>query len=984
MDALAPGSTVSFFRLGERIGNTVWRAEDTRTGKAVAVKLLSRQLPKEPQRREAFVKDVRQNAALYHANLVSILEVAIAGDMLLLVMELVDGQPVTKKYTEKAAGRSEFFRVAYQMADALKLLHGKNLIHANVNGDSILVTPVGQVKLAGLNLTNLLPKKDGPAGTYQQKGTDVRCVSYMAPEQIANQPLTPQTDIWSVGVVLYEVGTGRLPYTASAAPEIARKIVEENPASPKASNPDIDGGVLSVMGRCLFKDPFKRQKDVKSMLEDIAKADPQAATFAAEVARASVQPSASAAPSTPMRNVVLLLADVASYEELQATDPAAAAKAAARMQQILGEAAYLFDGEVIDPFAPRLIAEMPSVENALEAARKGEFDFSPDQQGSDPLPVRLLLHAGEVTTHDGAVVGEAITKGFEVLGQLQPMKLFITEEFARRARGKVRLHDVGARVGVKLYEIQPTEAKVELPPEPTTAELAAEDAEEANALAAAATAKKKAKQKRSRLTMAVAAGLVVVLAGAAFLLRSQKPSGSLISVKSRKSNEPPPATAATPRRVFVQPFTVDAADQVLASKANAIRLASIEVLRAFPEIRITDAAAPDVLAVTPAMRMSVTASTTTTAATTAAPTVTTPPAPTATTPPPPAVAELVLPDTPAVPVPDTSAGVQAVEQFVTKKLNLPARITTTADAMNAFGDAVTANENKKIDGALRATLKADPKFLPAQVMAMRFFASEGKSADALEAAKQVVTLDPTNLDAAHVVIAASFASGDLASAFNAYGAILKKDPKNSNALNTVGRYALAAGDTQKFEACVARVRPEEAAIHEPDVLLASGKIDAAADKYYDVKGKAPDNVAISLKIGRLSVLRHGMQIAEDELKNLQARDPQYGAHILQAYLYAQNGNRAAAMSEMTTAKAASTPGDEYYTYLAEVSALAGDPKGTVDALENAANRKEPTAAYVLSNPLFTFLQSDARFNKIREKMTVGQGEIRAALGAITF
>jgi len=335
-------------------------------------------------------------------------------------------------------------------------------------------------------------------------------------------------------------------------------------------------------------------------------------------------------------------------------------------------------------------------------------------------------------------------------------------------------------------------------------------------------------------------------------------------------------------------------------------------------------------------------------------------------------------------VADVASGVQSVVQFVTKKLNLPARITTTPEAMNAFGDAVSANENKKIDAALRATLKADGKFLPAQLMAMRFFVSEGKSADALEAAKQVVALDPSNFDAAHAVITASLTSGDLPSAFNAYGAILRKDPKNANALNTVGRYALAAGDTQKFAVCVARVRADEAAIHAPDVLVANGRIDAAADKYYDAKLKAPENVALSLKIGRLSVLRHGMQIAEDELKNLQAHDPQYSAHVLQAYLYAQSNNRAAAMGEMATAKAASTPGDEYYTYLAEVSALAGDPKGTVDALESAANRKEPTAAYVLSNPLFTFLQSDARFNKVREKMTVGQGEIRAALAGVTF
>jgi predicted Zn-dependent protease len=189
---------------------------------------------------------------------------------------------------------------------------------------------------------------------------------------------------------------------------------------------------------------------------------------------------------------------------------------------------------------------------------------------------------------------------------------------------------------------------------------------------------------------------------------------------------------------------------------------------------------------------------------------------------------------------------------------------------------------------------------------------------------------------------------------------------------------------QKFGTCLARVKPDQAMIHEPDVLVAAGRIDAAADKYYDVKVKNPGNAALSLKIGRLSVLRHGVQIAEDELKNQQTLDPKYGAHILQAYLYAQGGNRAGALTEMDAAKAASKPGDEYYTDLAEVAALAGDPKGTVDALENAANHKEPTAAYVLASPLFTFLQSDARFNKVREKMTTGQLEIRTALGGVAF
>ncbi|HEU4520721.1 MAG TPA: serine/threonine-protein kinase, partial [Thermoanaerobaculia bacterium] len=443
--------TVGPYRLGERVGTSVWKAIDSRNERPLALKILTKQLPKDTAKRDAFVREVRVAAALYHGFLIPILEVVPVGDNLLLVMDWIDAQGFSKRLGNKALDRGTFFRLAYQMADAVRFLHTKGLVHGNINADSVMVTASGQVRLGGLNLHNLLPRPDAPSTHFQQKGNDPRSVAYMAPEQITAQRVDARTDVYSMGVVMYEMSTGRLPHLATNAGDLARAIVEGNPMSPKSVNPAIDHSILMLLGRCLFKDQFSRPKDAKAVLEDIAKADPDAMRIASEAtARTISAPAPGSADETAARQAVLLIADVAQVDSL---DPDAAAAATARMQQLVGEAVYLFDGSVVDPFAKLMVAELPSIENALEAGRKSEFDFSPEQQPDPPIPVRLLLHAGNVMTKDGEVVGDAITRATAALAQIPPMQLHLTEDFVRRAKGAVRTKDAGARGGVKLYTI---------------------------------------------------------------------------------------------------------------------------------------------------------------------------------------------------------------------------------------------------------------------------------------------------------------------------------------------------------------------------------------------------------------------------------------------------------------------------------------------------------------------------------------------------
>jgi tetratricopeptide (TPR) repeat protein len=932
------------YLIGERVGSSVWLAEDTRSGKQVAIKLLTKQLPKEQAKRDALVRETRISAALYHAFLVPIVEISPVGDNLLMVMDVVDAQPVTRRLGGTPLDRTEFFRHAHQLASVVKYLHMKNILHGNIAGDSVLVTPEGQVKLGGLNLSNLL-RRENSSNAYQQKGSDARAVAYMAPEQIASQTIDEASDVFSLGTVLYELATGMAPFTGATPVDVARAVVEGNPPSPKALNPQLDNAMLGVLGGCLFKDPFKRQKDARALVELIERADPGVIQYAAQLERKIATPVASISEH---RRSILFIGEVAGDETVR--DDEEASKASSRMQQVLGEAVYLFDGKVIDPFGARMVAELPTVDSALEAGRKVEFDLAQMQEDGDPLQVRMLLHGGELEVRDGAPVGPAMEKATAALAELNPNTLFITEEFLKHGRGNVRLRDAGARAGVKLYTIVPPEPApdvADLSAEPTTLELEEEAAAIAEAEAMVAAAQRR---KRQFAFLGAAAVIVLLLAGAGAMWMKRGETAAPVAAAAAPVDTRP--TAANPRKVFVAPLAVQATDPLVTERANAVRLATMEVLRSYPELRVVDAAAPDAASVTASVRTGA------------------------------AGPELVT-GKGVTSLTDAASGVRALVQTAVSETRAQQRPDAMPEALNAFADAVVArskNDAGKFEASLR-TATADPNFLAAHMLAMETF----KGADAVAAAKRVIALDPQNLGAARQVARASMVTGEVAQSIEAWDLVLRREPKDAEALNHVAKYALSSGDSAKFTSTLARMKglpSMQVEAHEPDALAAAGRIDVAIQRYYTVEETAADSAPLALKIGRLSVLRHSLPIAELQLEKLATSDPIYGYHMLSAYIAAEQRDRATALRELEVALRASSPGDDSWTSAAEIYAILDDTGKVLESLEKAAARKEPTAAYVLAHPLFRYLDSDPRFQKVRETLTAQQAEIRGALARL--
>jgi predicted Zn-dependent protease len=332
-----------------------------------------------------------------------------------------------------------------------------------------------------------------------------------------------------------------------------------------------------------------------------------------------------------------------------------------------------------------------------------------------------------------------------------------------------------------------------------------------------------------------------------------------------------------------------------------------------------------------------------------------------------------------------------VLDWVTAQARVPVRgVSQSPVSLNAYADAVTAiaaNDSVKADAALKAAVAADPGFLEAELLAMRYFSMHNDATNAVAAAKQIMTLDPSNLDAARLVARTTLSLGDVQSAFAAYNVILHNNAGDAEALNHVARYALSTGDIERFNAARARmqrVSPTVISVHDGDQLAATGRFQPAIDTYFTIEEKTPNNPALSLKIGRFSVLIHSLPIAELELGKLQQSDPTYGFHLLKAYMAAHQRNVAEAEQELTAASQASTPGDDFWTSAAEISVLLGQNDKVLEDLEKAVARKEPTASYIMMDPLFAYLAQDERFQKIRAAATANQQEIRAALAQVVI
>jgi len=262
------GRTISHYRILEKLGEggmgVVYKAEDTKLGRTVALKFLPPRALATDTAKARFLQEARAAAALNHANVCTIYEVQEADGEAFIVMEYVDGPSLRERIADGPLSFRDAVETATGIARALEAAHGKGIVHRDIKPANILLTGDGQPKVLDFGLAKLADAADLTA-----PGSTVGTAAYMSPEQARGETVDGRSDLWAVGVVLYEMVTGKRPFTGDRVETVIRAILENVPLRASSARSDVPGGVERIIDRALEKNPSRRYGDAGEMVRDL-------------------------------------------------------------------------------------------------------------------------------------------------------------------------------------------------------------------------------------------------------------------------------------------------------------------------------------------------------------------------------------------------------------------------------------------------------------------------------------------------------------------------------------------------------------------------------------------------------------------------------------------------------------------------------------------------------------------------------------------